>query len=78
MAPPVRLAYSQRRGRYLNEVPWKSCPRIDPDECRDLKEFWYPPENKWVMLVAPSPEHKIQFHEFQNLKDWYNLYVAFA
>ena len=30
------------------------------------------------MLVAPSPEHEIQFYEFQNLKDWYNLYVAFA
>lgn len=30
------------------------------------------------MLVAPSPEHKIQFHKFQNLKDWYNPYVSFA
>lgn len=41
----------------------------DPD-FRDPKVFWYAPDEKWVMALVLSQQHKVQFYESTNLRDW--------
>jgi len=64
------LAYSTDGGETWTK--YEGNPVLDhPDpEFRDPNVFWYAPEQKWVMSVALSPEHTIQFYESTDLKNW--------
>src|SRR4051794_30431885 len=65
------LAYSTDHGR-----TWTKYGKVldDPDpEFRDPKVFWYPAEQKWVMVAVKAVQHKVAIYESRNLKDWTHL-----
>ena len=64
------LAYSLDRGRTF--VHYKGNPLIDLDllHFRDPKVFYHAPSAAWVMVVALSRDHKVQFYRSTNLLDW--------
>src|SRR4051794_17733828 len=65
------LAYSTDHGR-----TWTKHGKVldDPDpEFRDPKVFWYPAEQKWVMVAVKAVQHKVAIYESRNLKDWTHL-----
>jgi len=68
-----RIAYSTDRGRSWTK--YKNNPVLDEgmENFRDPKIFWYEPDQKWVMVVAKSTEHKIGLYSSKNLKNWIHL-----
>ena len=64
------LAYSTDKGRTWKRYAGNPVLDIGSGEFRDPKVFWYAPENKWVMAVVMSVEHKVRLYSSKNLKDW--------
>ena len=64
------LAYSTDKGRTWTRYAGNPVLDIGSAEFRDPKVFWYAPENKWVMAVVMSVEHKVRLYSSKNLKDW--------
>ena len=64
------IAYSNDKGRTFTKYKGNPVLNIKSKEFRDPKVFWYEPEQKWIMALALSTEHKIQFYSSKNLKDW--------
>ncbi|HTG65142.1 MAG TPA: glycoside hydrolase family 32 protein [Flavobacterium sp.] len=64
------IAYSNDKGRTFTKYKGNPVLNINSKEFRDPKVFWYEPEQKWIMALALSTEHKIQFYSSKNLKDW--------
>ncbi|MFB6279789.1 MAG: glycoside hydrolase family 32 protein [Salinibacter sp.] len=64
------LAYSTDGGETWTK--YEGNPVLDhPDpEFRDPNVFWYEPEQKWVMSIVLPTQHKVQFYESTNLKEW--------
>jgi fructan beta-fructosidase len=71
------IAYSNDKGRTFTKYKGNPVLNINSKEFRDPKVFWYEPEQKWIMTLALSTEHKIQFYSSKNLKDW-NLMSEFG
>jgi fructan beta-fructosidase len=67
------LAYSTDGGDTWTK--YEGNPVLDhPDpDFRDPNVFWYAPEQKWVMSIVLPTQHKIQFYESPNLKEWTHL-----
>lgn len=64
------IAYSNDKGRTFTKYTGNPILNINSKDFRDPKVFWYEPEQKWIMSLALSTEHKIQFYSSKNLKDW--------
>lgn len=64
------LAYSIDRGRSFEH--YRGNPLIDLglQHFRDPKVFWHEESGAWVMVVALSRDHKVQFYRSTNLLDW--------
>lgn len=64
------VAYSTDRGRTW--TPYAGNPVIDigSRDFRDPKVFWHAPGQKWVMVVALSPQHRLRLYESRDLKAW--------
>ncbi len=64
------IAFSTDRGRTWTRYDGNPVlDRYDKD-FRDPKVIWHEPTAQWVMVVARSAEHTIQFYGSPNLKDW--------
>jgi fructan beta-fructosidase len=70
------LAYSNDRGRTL--VEWEGNPFL-AHRGRDPKIIWYPPQEKWVLIVyeelgeGPDPERGYAIYDSPDLKRWRRL-----
>jgi len=64
------IAYSTDRGRTWTLYEGNPVLDIDRANFRDPNVLWYAPEEKWVMVVALPNDHKVQFYESSNLKEW--------
>ncbi len=64
------LAYSNDRGR--SWMTYSGNPVLDRGlaDFRDPKVFWHEPTQRWIMVVALSADHKVQFYESTDLKSW--------
>jgi levanase len=67
------LAYSLDRGRTFTKYAGNPVLDIGSDNFRDPKVFWYAPSKRWLMVVALSAEHKVQFYSSPDLKHWSHL-----
>ena len=67
------LAYSNDRGRTWTKYQGNPIIDLDKRDFRDPKVFWYAPDQRWIMAVALSAEHKIRFYYSHNLIDWEHL-----
>ena len=68
-----RIAYSNDKGRTWTKYDGNPVLDRGLQDFRDPKVFWYEPEGKWVMVVALSTEHKVQFYASDDLKEWTHL-----
>ncbi len=64
------LAYSSDKGRTWKYYAKNPVLDIGSKNFRDPNVFWYAPKNKWIVSVVVALEHKVQFYESKNLKDW--------
>ncbi|WP_161989131.1 glycoside hydrolase family 32 protein [Sphingomonas glacialis] len=64
------LAYSHDRGRTFSFYAGNPVIDLGMAHFRDPKVFWHAPSSAWVMVVALSREHKVQFYRSTNLLDW--------
>lgn len=71
------IAYSLDRGRTWTQYAGNPVIATPPApfenegrEFRDPKVFWYAPEQKWVMVVVASQQHKALLFSSKNLRDW--------
>jgi levanase/fructan beta-fructosidase len=64
------LAYSHDRGRTFGFYAGNPVIDLGMAHFRDPKVFWHAPSNAWVMVVALSREHRVQFYRSTNLLDW--------
>lgn len=64
------IAYSNDEG--LTWTKYANNPVLDigSDNFRDPKVQWYAPGKCWVMVLALSAEHKVQFYNSKDLKHW--------
>jgi fructan beta-fructosidase len=63
-----RIAYSNDRGRTWTKAG--VVLDVGKADFRDPKVFWHAPTSRWVMTVALSPEHKVEFYASPDLKRW--------
>jgi len=63
-----RIAYSNDRGRTWTKAG--VVLDVNKPDFRDPKVFWHAPTSRWVMTVALSPEHTIEFYTSPDLKRW--------
>ena len=68
-----RIAYSTDRGRTWTKYDGNPVLDHADRDFRDPKVFWYKPDQKWVMVVALSLQHKVQFYSSPDLKTWTHL-----
>jgi fructan beta-fructosidase len=64
------LAYSTDRGRTWTRYAGNPVLDISVADFRDPKVFWYEPQQKWVMVLALSLEHKVLLYSSPDLKRW--------
>jgi fructan beta-fructosidase len=64
------LAYSLDGGDSWAKYSGNPVLDIGKADFRDPKVFWHEPARKWIMVVALSPEHKIQFYAAPDLIHW--------
>ena len=67
------IAYSTDRGRTWTRYAGNPVLDIGVADFRDPKVFWYAPNKRWVMVVALSPQRKLQFYGSPDLKRWTQL-----
>lgn len=63
------IAYSED-GIHFQKYRHNPVLDIGKADFRDPWVFWYAPQQKWVMVVALSPECKVHFYESKNLIHW--------
>ena len=64
------IAFSTDRGRTWTKYDGNPVlDRYDKD-FRDPKVIWHAPSAQWIMVVARSAEHRVQFYGSPTLKDW--------
>ena len=64
------IAYSTDRGRTWTRYAGNPVVDIGLADFRDPKVFWYEPQQKWVMVTALSPQHKVRLFSSPDLKRW--------
>lgn len=67
------LAYSTDGGETWTKYEGNPVLEHPDPDFRDPNVFWYEPDGKWVMSVALPSQHKVQFYESTNLKEWTHL-----
>lgn len=67
------LAYSTNRGTTWTKYEKNPILDIESTQFRDPQVFWYEPDDRWIMVVALSAQHKVRFYASENLKDWTHL-----
>jgi fructan beta-fructosidase len=63
-----RIAYSNDRGRTWTKAG--VVLDVGKADFRDPKVFWHAPTSRWVMTVALSPEHTVEFYTSPDLRRW--------
>lgn len=64
------LAYSHDRGRTFSFYAGNPVIDLGMAHFRDPKVFWHALSSAWVMVVALSREHKVQFYRSTDLFNW--------
>lgn len=64
------LMYSSDGGYHFTPYEHDPILTLNSTQFRDPQVQWFPQYNKWVMAIALSREHKVQFYESQNLTQW--------
>jgi fructan beta-fructosidase len=64
------LAYSNDNGRTWTKYSGNPIIDLHLKDFRDPKVFWHEVTQKWIMLTALSPEHKLRFWGSTDLKHW--------
>ncbi|HEX4671159.1 MAG TPA: GH32 C-terminal domain-containing protein [Solirubrobacteraceae bacterium] len=64
------LAYSTDGGLTWTKYAGNPVLNINSQNFRDPKVFWYAPRHQWLMVVARSDLHKVEFYSSPNLKHW--------
>jgi fructan beta-fructosidase len=64
------LAYSNDRGRTWSRYAGNPVIDLHLADFRDPKVFWDKPRQRWVMVTALSPRHKLRFFGSTDLKHW--------
>jgi sucrose-6-phosphate hydrolase SacC (GH32 family) len=64
------ISYSNDEGLTWTKYDRNPVIDIGSTEFRDPQVFWYPAENKWLMVVAWADKRKIRFYSSPNLKEW--------
>ncbi|GAC1683517.1 MAG: hypothetical protein NVS9B3_01470 [Gemmatimonadaceae bacterium] len=64
------LAYSNDRGRSWTRYAGNPVLDIGAADFRDPKVFWHAPQQRWVMVVALPPQHKVRLYGSPDLKEW--------
>ena len=67
------LAYSTDGGKTWTKYGGNPVLEHPDPNFRDPNVFWYEPGEKWVMTVALPTQHKVQFYESRDLKNWTHL-----
>jgi fructan beta-fructosidase len=67
------IAYSTDRGRTFTRYAGNPVLDVGRADFRDPKVFWYEPQQRWVMVLALPPEHKVSFYSSRDLKQWTHL-----
>ncbi|HEV2381904.1 MAG TPA: glycoside hydrolase family 32 protein [Terriglobia bacterium] len=64
------LAYSNDRGRTWTGYAHNPVVDLQRADFRDPKVFWYKPAQRWVMVAALPPQHKVRFFGSLDLRHW--------
>ena len=64
------IAFSNDGGRTYTNYEKNPVIDLNKRDFRDPNVVWLKDQNKWLMTVALPREHKVQFYNSQNLKDW--------
>jgi fructan beta-fructosidase len=64
------LAYSTDGGETWTKYEGNPVLEHPDPNFRDPNVFWYAPGEKWIMTIALPTQHKVQFYESTDLKDW--------
>ena len=64
------LAYSTDGGETWTKYEGNPVLEHPDPNFRDPNVFWYEPGEKWIMTIALPTQHKVQFYESTDLKEW--------
>ena len=64
------LAYSLDGGLTWTKYSGNPILNVNSQNFRDPKVFWYAPDHEWMMVVARSDIHEVQFYSSPDLKTW--------
>jgi fructan beta-fructosidase len=64
------LAYSEDGGTTWTKYANNPVLNENQQNFRDPKVFWYAPGNEWLMVVARSDVHQVDFYKSANLRQW--------
>jgi levanase len=67
------LAYSTDGGQTWTKYAGNPVLNLNSQNFRDPKVFWYAPSHRWMMVVARSDLHQVQFYSSPDLKHWTHL-----
>lgn len=67
------LAYSTDGGETWTKYEGNPVLEHPDPDFRDPNVFWYEPGQRWIMTVALPSQHKVQFYESTDLKEWSHL-----
>lgn len=67
------IAYSLDGGMSFTYYENNPILDLNTNSFRDPQVQWYEPESKWLMTVAASRNHKVEFYESKDLKFWNKL-----
>jgi len=67
------IAYSTDRGRTWTRYAGNPVLDVGKADFRDPKVFWYEPQQRWIMVLALPPEHKVSLYGSRDLKQWTHL-----
>lgn len=64
------MAYSHDRGRTFTHYATNPIIDLNHANFRDPKVFYHTESKAWIMAVALSQDHLIQFYRSENMRDW--------
>ena len=67
------LSYSTDDGKTFQFYNNNPVLDIGSKSFRDPQVFWYPPSNKWMMIVCMPHKHQVSFYDSPDLKQWQHL-----
>lgn len=67
------IAYSLDGGYTFTKYEGNPVIDLNLKDFRDPKVFWHDETEKWIMVVAMSADHYVQFYGSENLIDWEHL-----